>query len=116
MVSDESGLALERRLALVDLLEACLWVLVLLAIEIVVRLQGRGIASGVLIRSATWAQFIIYAGIFSAGIYWASLGHWLYLWDEFVWIMGFALIEVNISEWRDEIIEEKAAAVSGAGL
>jgi hypothetical protein len=116
VISDESGLALERRLALVDLLEACLWVLVLLAIEIVVRLQGRGIASGVLIRSATWAQFIIYAGIFSAGIYWASLGHWLYLWDEFVWIMGFALIEVNISEWRDEIIEEKAAAVSGAGL
>lgn len=116
VVSDAAGLKLERELALVDITEACLWVLVLLAIEIVVRLQGQGITDGVLIRSATWAQFIIYAGILSAGIYWASLGHWLYLWDEFVWIMGFALIELNIAEWRDEIIEEKAAAGSGAGI
>jgi len=116
VVSDQAGLDLERKLALVDLLEACLWVLVLLAIEIVVRLQGRGITSGVLIRGATWAQFVIYAGILSAGIYWASLSHWLYLWDEFVWIMGFTLIEMNISEWRDEIIEEKAAGGSGAGI
>ena len=116
VVSDAAGLKLERNLALVDVIEACLWVLVLLAIEIVVRLQGKGITSGALIRSATWAQFIIYAGIFSAGIYWASLGHGLYLWDEFVWIMGFVLIEMNISEWRDEIIEEQAAAGSGAGI
>ena len=116
VVSDAAGLKLERQLALVDIIEACLWVLVLLAIEIVVRLQGRGITGGALIRSATWAQFIIYAGIFSAGIYWASLGHGLYLWDEFVWIMGFVLIEMNISEWRDEIIEEQAAAGSGAGI
>jgi hypothetical protein len=116
VVSDAEGLKLERNLALVDVIEACLWVLVLLAIEIVVRLQGKGITSGALIRSATWAQFIIYAGIFSAGIYWASLGHGLYLWDEFVWIMGFVLIEMNISEWRDEIIEEQAAAGSGAGI
>lgn len=116
VVSDAAGLKLERELALVDITEACLWVLVLLAIEIVVRLQGQGITDGVLIRSATWAQFIIYAGILSAGIYWASLGHWLYLWDEFVWIMGFALIELNIAEWRDDIIEEKAAAGSGAGI
>lgn len=116
VVSDAAGLKLERQLALVDIIEACLWVLVLLAIEIVVRLQGRGITGGALIRSATWAQFIIYAGIFSAGIYWASLGHGLYLWDEFVWIMGFVLIEMNISEWRDEIIEEQAAAGYGAGI
>lgn len=116
VVSDAEGLKLERNLALVDVIEACLWVLVLLAIEVVVRLQGKGITSGALIRSATWAQFIIYAGIFSAGIYWASLGHGLYLWDEFVWIMGFVLIEMNISEWRDEIIEEQAAAGSGAGI
>ena len=115
VVSDAAGLELERRLAVVDLIEVNLWVLVLLAIEIVVRLQGKGITGGAVIRTATWAQFVIYAGILSAGIYWASLGHWLYLWDEFVWIMGFALIDMNISEWRDEIIEERAAESAGAG-
>ena len=116
VVSDQAGLDLERDLAVADLVESCLWVLVLLAIEIVVRLQDKGIISGTLIRGATWAQFVIYAGIISIGIYWALLSHWLYLWDEFVWIMGFVLIEMNISEWRDEIIEERAAVSSGAGI
>mgnify|MGYP001815973124 CR=1 FL=1 len=116
VVSDAEGLELERSLAVADLIEVNLWVLVLLAIEIVVRLQGKGITGGVVIRTATYAQFIIYAGILSIGVYWASLGHWLYLWDEFVWIMGFAAIDLNLSEWRDEMIEEKAAAVAGAEI
>ena len=116
IVSDHAGLDLERRLAVADLIEVSLWVLVLLAIEIVVRLQGKGITGGAVIRTATYAQFVIYAGILSIGIYWASLGHWLYLWDEFVWIMGFAAIDMNLSEWRDEIIEERAAANSGAEI
>jgi hypothetical protein len=116
VVSDAAGLELERSLAVADLIEVNLWVLVLLAIEIVVRLQGKGISGGAVIQTATWAQYVIYAGILGIGIYWASLGHWLYLWDEFVWIMGFAAIDMNLSEWRDEIIEEKAAAGSGAGI
>ena len=41
------------------------------------------------------------------GVYWAWLGHWLYLWDELVWIGGFAVIEMNMNEWRDEITEEQ---------
>lgn len=115
VVSDAAGLELERSLAVADLIEVNLWVLVLLAIEIVVRLQGKGVSGGAVIRTATWAQYVIYAGILGIGIYWASLGHWLYLWDEFVWIMGFAAIDINLSEWRDEIIEEQAAAGLGAG-
>jgi len=116
VVSDAEGLELERSLAVADLVEVNLWVLVLLAIEIVVRLQGKGVSGGAVIRTATWAQYVIYAGILSIGVYWASLGHWLYLWDEFVWIMGFAAIDLNLSEWRDEMIEEKAAAVAGAEI
>jgi hypothetical protein len=40
-------------------------------------------------------------------VYWASLSHWLYLWDELVWIGGFAAIEMNINEWRDELLEKE---------
>jgi hypothetical protein len=28
----------------------------------------------------------------------------MFAWDEFVWIAGFVLIEMNIVEWRQEII------------
>jgi hypothetical protein len=34
----------------------------------------------------------------------------LYLWDELLWIGGFAAIEMNVSEWREEIIERGEAA------
>jgi hypothetical protein len=27
----------------------------------------------------------------------------MFAWDEFVWISGFFLIEINMSEWRQEI-------------
>ena len=40
------------------------------------------------------------------------MSHWLYTWDTFVWIAGFAAIEMNISEWRDEIQEETQPALA----
>ncbi len=42
--------------------------------------------------------------------YWGYLAHWLYVWDELVWIAGFAAIEMNVVEWRDEILEEEQMA------
>jgi len=109
VVADAEGLALERRLAKVDITEATLWLLAILSIEIVVRLQGQGVSSGRMITFANRATFVMYAGIIAAGIYWASLSHWLYLWDELVWILGFVAIEFNLSEWRNEMLDTQAA-------
>ena len=54
------------------------------------------------------SQLVLYLSLIAIGIYWASLSHWFYLWDELVWIGGFAAIDMNLSEWRDEIVEEKS--------
>ncbi len=40
--------------------------------------------------------------------YWAYRGQWVYFWDEFLWIVGFVVIEMNVIEWREEIEEELA--------
>jgi len=106
IVTDQSGLELERQLGWVDIFECTAWLLVIAAIEIVVRLQDRGITGGTLMKTLNYSKICLYLFIFSAGIYWASLGHWLYLWDEFLWIGGFTAIEMNLSEWRDELREE----------
>ncbi len=103
IVSDLAGLNLERDLAWVDLVEVVVWLLVLLAIEAVVHLQGRGIAGGALISTANAISIFLYASLIAMGVYWATLSHWLYLWDEIVWIGGFAAIEMNLSEWRGEL-------------
>jgi len=103
LVTTLAGLELERDLAWSDLVEVVIWLLVLLAIEIVVRLQSRGISDGPWIRGGNALKLILYAALMGIGIYWASLSHWLYLWDEFLWIGGFAAIEMNLSEWREEL-------------
>ena len=109
VVSDRAGLELERNLGMADLVEAVAWILVLVAIEMTVRLQGRGITEGTVFTVAATTKLLLYALLIGIGIYWASLSHWLYLWDELLWIGGFAAIEMNLSEWREEISERAQA-------
>lgn len=112
VVTDMAGLTLERQLAWADLYEGIAWLLAILAIEVVVRLQERGITGGALMRTANWGKNLLYASIMGVGVWWASLSHWLYLWDEFLWIGGFMAIDMNLSEWRKEIADEQAGAAA----
>ncbi|MGI9270388.1 MAG: hypothetical protein ACR2QT_01335 [Woeseiaceae bacterium] len=105
VVSDLNGLNLERDLAWSDLAEVIIWVIILALIEVVVRLQDRGITGGRLMSFANNSKLFLYLSLVGLGVYWAYLSHWLYLWDELVWILGFAAIEMNVSEWRDELLE-----------
>ena len=110
VVSDLAGLQLERYLVWTDLAEAVIWLLILLSIELVVRLQDRAITSGTTIATTNMIKKFLYLSLLIMGVYWASLGPWLYFWDEIVWILGFAAIEMNVSEWRDELEAEEHAA------
>jgi len=103
IVTDKVGLELERVLGWVDLWEVILWLLILLAIETVVRLQDRGITEGVILSVANSLKILMYLVLIAFGIYWAALSHWLYLWDELLWVAGFTAIEMNITKWRDEL-------------
>jgi hypothetical protein len=110
-----AGLNLERHLAWVDLAEAVVWLLIVFAIELVVRLQNQGVTGGSLISTLNALQLFLYSTLIAFSIYWATLSHWLYVWDEFVWIAGFAAIEMNISNWRDELLEDKDMSLGEDG-
>ncbi len=112
IVTDEVGLELERVLAWMDLWEVMLWLLILLAIETVVRLQDRGITEGFILSVANSLKILMYLILLTFGVYWAVLSHWLYLWDELLWVAGFAAIEMNITKWRDELQVEKTTPQS----
>ena len=113
VVTDMAGLELERELAWADLYEGIAWLLALLAIEVVVRLQDRGVTGGGVMKTANWSKNLLYLSILGVGVYWASLSHWLYLWDEILWIGGFMAIDMNLSEWRREMLDEQAGAAAG---
>ena len=109
VVSDLAGLELERELLWADLAEVVIWLIILGSIEIVVRSQEKGVTDSTLISVANKSKLFLYLSLIGIGVYWASLGHWLYLWDELVWILGFVAIEMNVSEWRDELLVEQVA-------
>ena len=105
IVQDEMALALERRSALVDLVESITWLLILLSIEVVVWLQDKDITGGLPIKSANMAKVLLYSLLWFAIGYWIYLGHYMFAWDEFVWIVGFVAIEMNVVERRKDVKE-----------
>jgi hypothetical protein len=106
VVTSSAGIDLARRLAWCDFIETAAWLSVGAAMEAAIRITDRGVTSGYAVTALGWLKFGLYALILALGIYWAYLGHWVYLWDEFLWIFGFAFLEVNLDGWRDEIDNE----------
>jgi len=105
VVTDSAGLLIEKQLAWIDLMEVITWLFILATIELTVWLQDQGIASGVKIKSLNIAKYVLYSLLWGAIFYWIYRDHWMFAWDEFVWIAGFMAIERNVVEWREEIIE-----------
>ncbi len=106
LVTTADGLELEQDLALADLIEVIAWLVILLAIEEVVRLQDKGVTGGATRTALQGVKLVAYGVLFLLSVYWARLGHWLYTWDEVVWVAGFAAIEMNVHEWRNELLGE----------
>ena len=113
IVSDAAGLRIERQLAWVDLIEAVTWLLVVLTIEVIVRLQARGVTGGPLIAAGNHSKVFLYGILFAAAGYWFYQEHWLYVWDELLWIGGFAAIEMNVVGWREELLEQGEKETNG---
>ncbi|MGK0501099.1 MAG: hypothetical protein ACJAYG_002753 [Oceanicoccus sp.] len=116
VVTSSEGLAIEKQLIWIDLFEAITWLLILFTIELNVRLQDRGIAKGGWITGLTYSKLLLYGLLWAAAGYWIYRGHYMYAWDEFVWITGFAAIEMNMAKWREEINEAEGSPQSDIGV
>ena len=101
-VTDRAGLDIERRSAWFDLQDAVTWLLVMFTIEIGIWLQERGITGGPVMLVTQFGK-ALYGVLFLDAAYWAWMGHWLYTWDQVLWIFGFWAIELNLKDWRDSI-------------
>ena len=103
VITDASGLTEIRHLAIIDILDVTTWLAVVLVIEFVVVMQERGISDGPVIVYSNRLTTALYSIlVFNAG-YWIWKGHYVYGWDQLLWIGGFAAIGMNLSDWRDEI-------------
>lgn len=105
VVTDTSGIAISRWLAWVDLVEAVVWLLIVFLIEFMVMMHNRGISSGPLITMGNLAKPALYGTLLILAAYWGVQEHWLFVWDEVIWIGGFMAIEMNVVDWREEMQE-----------
>lgn len=103
LISDRAGLVDEWGLALADFVEILVWLLILALIELIVRLQERGITRGRALEVAKTLNGVLYGVLWVIAGYWAWLGQWVFAWDESLWILGFMAIGMNLSEWREDI-------------
>ena len=105
VISDIAGMTIELELAWVDLVEVVVWLFILFFIELRIRLQDRGISSSQLLSFATTTKGVLYGILWCLAAYWAYRGHWIFAWDEALWILGFMAIGMNLSDWRKEIAQ-----------
>ncbi len=108
VITDLAGLSELRILSAIDIEDAIVWLAVVLLIELVVLLQERGVSEGPLLAACNYATIALYGVLVCNALFWLWKGHWVYAWDELLWIGGFAAIEMNLSEWRDDLQDEAA--------
>ena len=103
VVTDAAGLAELKTLYAVDVEDALTWLCVVLLIAWVIQAQNRGVTAGPAISIANGLTIALYCVLVGNAVFWAVKGHWVYAWDELLWIGGFAAIEMNLSDWRHDI-------------
>jgi len=101
-VVDAEGLTNIRYLAWVDVINAGVWLLVVMLLETDVRLQEKDRFEGLALRLSTIAKFVLYSLLLLAAIYWGLKGDFVDFWDAFLWLVAFVFIELNVFEWRQE--------------
>ena len=105
-VVDEPGLAGIHFLAIVDVVNAAVWLLVVLVLEVDVRLQEKDRFEGLALYISTVAKFVLYSILALAVVAWMLTGDFVDWWDALLWLVAFVFIELNVVEWRQESHEE----------
>ena len=101
-VVDGSGLADIRALAWVDVINAGVWLVVVIVLEIDVYLQENNRFEGTALHVSNGMKVILYSTLFLAAVYWGFEGDFVDFWDAFLWLVAFFFIELNVVEWRQE--------------
>lgn len=101
-IADQAGLTEIIRLAWVDVINAGVWILVVIVLEIDVRLQERGRLAGTALRVSNLSKYLLYSILLIAAVYWGVKGDFIDFWDAFLWLVAFVFIELNVFEWRQE--------------
>ena len=107
IISSVSAMQDALRLAVVDIVNAADWLLIVALLEVEVYLQLRDRLTDQMIRVGRWFKGGLYGILFCAAAYWGVKGDFLDFWDAFLWLVAFIFIEMNIFQWHEETVAEQ---------
>jgi hypothetical protein len=107
-VVDADGFNAIKHLAWTDVINAAVWLLVVLILEIDVWLQERNLLEGAALHVSNAFKVVLYGTLLFAAIFWGVKGDFVDFWDAFLWLLAFVFIELNVFEWRQEVNESAA--------
>lgn len=96
-----------HQLALVDVINAVDWLVIVALLQLEVVLQLRGLLTQRRLVIAKFTKGILYGVLFLCAVYWGLLGDFLDFWDAFLWLVAFIFIEMNIFRWHEDVAEEQ---------
>ena len=90
------------KLAIVDVINASNWIVIVALLQIEIMLQIRKRLSDQLLRASKWIKGFLYSVLLACAVYWGFEGDFLDFWDAFLWLVAFAFIELNVFQWHEE--------------
>ncbi len=114
ILGTREAFASARGLAIIDIVNAGTWLLIVIMLEFEVWMQLREALTDRLLRLGKYLKGFLYSVLFIAAAYWGFEGSFLDFWDAFLWLVAFIFIELNIFQWHGES-EEAHAAVTVSG-
>jgi uncharacterized membrane protein len=92
-------------LAVIDIVNASTWLLVVVMLEAEVWMQLKDVLTDRLMLIGKVVKAVLYSTLFVCAAYWGFEGSFLDFWDAFLWLVAFIFIEMNIFQWHEEVEE-----------
>jgi len=107
IIAVEPALGDAIALAIVDVVNAADWLIVVALLEIEVFLQLKDKLSDKMMYWLKYIKGVVYLVLLLCAIYWGVKGSFLDFWDAFLWLVAFVFIELNIFQWHSETEDER---------
>jgi hypothetical protein len=92
-------------LAVIDIVNAGTWLVIVVLLEAEVWMQLRELLTGRILAGMKYLKGFFYLLLFVCAVYWGFEGSFLDFWDAFLWLVAFIFIEMNIFQWHEETEE-----------
>ena len=101
-IVDQNGLIEIIRLGWIDVINAGVWIVVVLIIEVNITLVEENKYLSLSSKISFLSKYLLYPILFFNAFYWGIKGDFIDFWDAALWLVAFIFIELNIIQWDED--------------